>query len=95
MKNKVSMMGVALVLLFLGTASVGSACEAVGDNKHVGPVLEINPANGTFMIRDAETGEPMIFEASSEILKVLSVEARVMVSYKEENGKLIAVEVQS
>ena len=93
---KTNILGILLLAgLIMGPADVSLACKAAGPNKHVGNITAINDTGGEFTILDAETGKPMTFQATPKILKDLQVEARVMVSYKEEEDKLIAVEVHS
>lgn len=95
MKNKILFGALILAGFALGMASESLACKAVGPNKHVGSITTINTEAGTFTIKDAETGSLISFEATHKILNDLSVKDRVLVSYKEDEGKLIAVDVNS
>jgi hypothetical protein len=79
----------------LGSATPGLACKSAGENRHVGQITAIDAKAGNFTLRDAETQSLMTFEAKGDVLKSLSVEKRVMVSYKEEGGKMVAVEVEA
>ncbi len=90
--------GLAVLVIGISLAvSYGSvwACKSAGPNKHIGAITAIDAKNGTFTIRDAETDHLMTFKAADKILKELKVQDRVMVSYKEEEGKMIAVDVHS
>ena len=84
-----------LAAFLLGSATISLACQAAGENKHVGNVMSIDAKAESFTIRDAETGEPMTFNATAALLEGFSVRDRVVVSYKEEDGAMIAVEVDS
>jgi hypothetical protein len=84
-----------LAVGIMGFATPGLACKSAGENKHVGQVTAIDAKAGSFTIRDAETQSPITFVASADILKSISADKRIMVSYKEENGKLVAVEVEA
>ena len=92
----VPMITIAALAVFLaGPVGTGWACKSAGPNKHVGSVTAIDAKAKTFTIQDAETGQPMTFAATDKILKELKVKDRVMVGYKEENGKMIAVDIHS
>lgn len=95
MKNKSIAAVLILAIWVLGSAGTTWACKAAGPNKHIGSVTAIDAEAKTFTLRDAETEQLITFEATDKILKGLKVEDRVMVSYEEENGKLIAVDVHS
>jgi Cu/Ag efflux protein CusF len=71
------------------------ACKAAGKDKHVGVVMNIDQKTGTFTIRDAETDHPMTFQATAKQLQELKLKDQVMVSYKEQDGKLIALDIHS
>lgn len=95
MKRQSLVAAVILAVFVLGSVTITWACKSAGPNKHVGSVTAIDAKAKTFTIRDAETDHPMSFEATDKILKGLKVSDRVMVGYKEEKGKMIAVDVQS
>ena len=103
MKNKsfTSIWGVVFIGMFiagvflLGAVGDAVACKSAGPNKHVGGITAINTEVSTFTIRDAETDHLMTFEASDEILTKLQVKDRVIITYKEKDDKMVAVEVQS
>lgn len=81
--------------LLLGITTSAIACKAAGKDKHVGIVMNIDQKTGTFTIKDAETENPMTFQATTEQLRELKMKDQVMVSYKEKDGKLIAVDIHS
>jgi len=84
-----------LTVFILGPVAMGWACKSAGPNTHVGSVTTIDAKAKTFTIQDAETDQPMTFAATDTILKELKIKDRVMVGYKEERGKMVAVEVRS
>jgi hypothetical protein len=99
MKNRSWVAAVILAVFVLGTGMMSIqnawACKSAGPNKHVGSITAIDAKAQTFTIRDAETDHPVTFAATDKMLKDLKLSARVMVGYKEDNGKMIAVDVQS
>jgi hypothetical protein len=95
MKNRSLISVVILAVFVLGTGTMTWACKSAGPNKHVGSITSIDAKAQTFTIQDAETDHPVTFAATEKMLKDLKVSARVMVGYKEDNGKMIAVDVQS
>ena len=90
---------IAIVLLMFGLLSSmttsAMACKAAGKDKHVGVVMNIDQKTGTFTIKDAETEHLMTFQATAEQLRELKMKDQVMVSYKEKDGKLVALDVHS
>jgi len=90
---------IVIVFLMFGLlssmATSAMACKAAGKDKHVGVVLNIDQKTGTFTIKDAETEHLMIFQATAEQLKELKMKDQVMVSYKEKDGKLVAIDIHS
>ncbi|MEK6684148.1 MAG: hypothetical protein AABY46_05745 [Nitrospirota bacterium] len=95
MKKQSLVAAVILTVFMLGSVPTAWACKSAGPNKHVGSVTAIDAKAKTFTIRDAETDHLMTFEATDKILKDLKVSDRVMVGYKEEAGKMIAVDLHS
>ncbi len=90
---------IAVVFLMFGlllsmTTSV-MACKAAGKDKHVGVVMSIDQKAGTFTIKDAETEHLMTFQATAKQLQELKIKDQVMVSYKEQDGRLIALDIHS
>ncbi len=99
MEKRSLVAAVILAVFVLGSVTMSIqnawACKSAGPNKHVGNVTSIDAKAKTFTIRDAETDHPMSFEATDKILNEVKVNDRVMVGYKEEKGKMIAIDVQS
>ena len=95
MKNRSLIVVAILTVFILGPVAMGWACKSAGPNTHVGSITTIDAKARTFTIQDAETDQPMTFAVTDTILKDLKVNARVMVGYKEEKGKMVAVDVRS
>ena len=95
MKKRSWVAAVILAVFVLGSVTTAWACKSAGPNKHVGSVTAIDAKAKTFTIRDAETDHLMTFEANDKILNEIKVNDRVMVGYKEEAGKMIAVDIHS
>ncbi|HEY5593695.1 MAG TPA: hypothetical protein VIL61_00870 [Nitrospiria bacterium] len=95
MKKRSWVAAVILAVFVLGSVTTAWACKSAGPNKHVGSVTAIDAKAKTFTIRDAETDHPMTFEATDKILNEIKINDRVMVGYKEEAGKMIAVDIHS
>jgi hypothetical protein len=81
--------------LLWGTAVSSMACKAAGKNKHVGVVMNIDQKAGTFTIKDAETQHLLTFQATGKQLQEIRTKDQVMVSYKENGGRLIALDIHS
>ena len=81
-------------LLFSMTTSA-MACKAAGKDKHVGVVMNIDQKAGTFTVKDAETQNLVTFQATAKQLEEVKIKDQVMVSYKEQDGKLIALDIHS
>ncbi|HEY4486003.1 MAG TPA: hypothetical protein VI702_06785 [Nitrospiria bacterium] len=94
---KLNALILVLVLSVFAAGSYGAveACKSAGPNKHIGSITAIDAKAGTFSIRDAETDHEMTFTAAGKIIKGLKLNDRVMVGFKEEDGRMIAVDVHS
>lgn len=90
---------IAVVLLMFGLllsmTTSAMACKAAGKDKHVGVVMSIDQTTGTFTIKDAETQHLMTFQATAKQLQELKIKDQVMVSYKEQDGKRVALDIHS
>lgn len=84
----------ALAALMLGSAPPASACGAAGPNTHVGAITAIDLTQKTFILKDAETAKPIVFVASSDLLRGLMVEDEVVVTYVIEGKQLRARSVK-
>ncbi|HTN43989.1 MAG TPA: hypothetical protein VMN77_09380 [Nitrospiria bacterium] len=95
MKNQYLVVVALLTVFLLGSVTTGWACKSAGPNTHVGRVTTIDAKAKTFTIQDAETNQPVTFVATGTILDELNVKDRVMVGYKEEKGRMVAVDIRS
>jgi hypothetical protein len=95
MKNRSLFVVAILTVFLLGPVAMGWACKSAGPNTHVGNVTMIDAKAKTFTIQDAETDQPVTFAATDTILNELKVKDRVMVGYKEEKGRMVAVDIRS
>lgn len=82
----------AAVALMVGVTPAW-ACKVAGPNKHIGVVTQINEQDKNFTIRDAETRDLLTFAATEEILGELMTDEQIMVSFKEVEGSLVAVDI--
>jgi hypothetical protein len=81
--------------LFVGMSKSAMACKAAGKDKHVGVVMNIDQKAGTFTMKDAETQHLLTFQATAAQMEELKIKDQVMVSYKEKDGKFIALDIHS
>ena len=85
----------SLALLALVTAAAPAlACDAAGPNTHMGVVTSVDTAQKTFTLKDAQTGKPLTFVASPELLQGLKVKDEVSVVYATEGAKLRAMSIK-
>jgi len=80
--------------VMLALPAVGLACSAAGEGVHLGNVLGVDKAAGTFTIRDAETGSPITFMADDSNLKGLDAGSGVTVEFEEAGDALKATGVK-
>jgi len=95
MRTFLSISTVSVAAVVLGITANVWACNSAGPNKHVGNVTAIDLGKKTFSIRDAETDHLITFQTSDSSLRVLKVNDRVLVGFKEDHGKMIALDIQS
>ncbi len=76
------LLGLALVLGGALSGPGARACSAVGPDAHVGQVVAVDPREGTFTLRDAETGRPITFRAEPALLRQVAVGREVLVRYR-------------
>jgi len=63
------------------------ACDAMGPSKHMGELVSVDPDKQTFTIRDAQSHNPITFDATQEIITGLKGFAgSLMVNYEETDG---------
>lgn len=87
--NKTLLSAFILVLGFV-IAAPAFACKGAGENAHMGVITAINQADKTVTLKDAETGQPIVFKASEDVLKTAIANSKVTIHYKKEGKDLIA-----
>ncbi len=71
------------------------ACGGPESTAHVGSVIEIDGSLSTFTILDAESGSPISFRASDEILQALErLGDMIRVQFEDRGGVLHAIAVK-
>ena len=83
--------GVLLIAFWVGPSS---ACSSMGPDKHVGLVKEVQIDKGILMLIDAETGKPIAFVASPEILQKARAQEKAIVTFKMDGTKLVAQKIE-
>lgn len=84
---------VTLIALSGYLPSAAWSCSAAGDDKHVGNVLSVDQGNGSFSIMDAETRQPIHFQATTKLITQLMRGDRIIVQFKQDGNKLTAVAI--
>jgi Cu/Ag efflux protein CusF len=84
-----------IALVWATTPSVALACKSAGAFKHVGVVTAVDAKALTLTIKDAETGEPIVFSATAKQLAEIQPGDQVMVGFVEKDGQLTAVQIHS
>ena len=70
------------------------ACGPDSAKTHIGKLTGVDTSAGTFSIVDAETGQPLTFQAAQELLQGLAGhDGNVSVRYENMGGMLTATEV--
>lgn len=98
MQNKIGVVALGAIMVgFLIMFSIGSAmaCSGAGKNRHIGNVTEVNLVAMTLTIQDAETTDFLTFTADKEALEGIKETDRVLIDYKENDGDLVAVKIQT
>lgn len=71
------------------------ACDALGPNAHVGPVLSIDKQAQSFTLLDAQTRAPVTFRADDALLeRVEQAEGRIIVDFEREGSTLRAQDIR-
>ncbi len=69
-----------LMIVFSVVSLPSWACDALGANRHIGVVTEINTDAETFTIIDAQRQKPVTFTASRKILETVELERTFIVT---------------
>jgi len=81
--NKLQRVIISMIIIATSSLPVLTwACDALGPNRHVGVVTQIDPKAGTFTIIDAQRETPMTFTAQQKILDALKLDSEVIVTFR-------------
>ena len=81
--NEIHQLALSVIVLVIGSVSIPSwACAAMGPNRHVGVITQIDPKAGMFTIIDAQMRKPMNFTADKKLLDGLQVNRNVIVTFR-------------
>jgi hypothetical protein len=81
--------------LMFAVQTASFACDAMGDDKHVGSVTGVDAKAGTFTIMDAQLRKPLTFLASTAVLEQAnSASGRLTVTFEQKDGQLIATGIE-
>ncbi len=92
--KRIMVTATAIVMLIASILMGPSAwgCDALGPDRHVGVVTEIDPAAGTFTIIDAQLQEPMTFQAEKKVLESLEKERSYIITFKMKGKRMVVKE---
>lgn len=86
-------LSLALMVVLAGVTPAFS-CDAAGPSTHLGVVTAVDTVQKTFTLKDAQTGKPLTFVASAEMLQGIKVKDEVAVVYAAEGKNLRATAVK-
>ncbi len=84
----------ALSLLVVFAANPVWSCSMAGPNTHIGVVTDINASAHTFTLIDAETQHPITFVTTAELLKGISKNQQITVTFQKTGKNLTAKTIQ-
>ena len=91
--KKIAMSTLALVLGFT-LSTPAFACKGAGENAHMGVITAINLKDKTVTLKDAESGQPIVFKAAETLLKGIKTNDQALINYKTEGKDLIAEKIK-
>ena len=81
----------SMLVMFISSVTVAAwACDAMGPNRHVGVVTNIDPKAGTFTIIDAQKRTPMTFTAQKKLLDELKLNREFIVTFRLDGQRMTA-----
>jgi len=84
------------VLLLVGVlAAPAAACGDEANRVHVGVVTQVDGDALTLTLLDAATGKHLTFAVTAEQAATVQANARVVIHYAEQDGKLVAEEIRA
>lgn len=84
------MTAVALSVCMVLGSSVAWSCSMAGPNTHIGAVTAVDVVASTFTVLDAETRQPITFVATPALLKGVTKNQQVTVTFEKNGNKLAA-----
>jgi len=70
------------------------ACKSAGPNKHVGVIVSINLKEHSLVLKDAETGEEMVFIAAEQLIKPVQPNQNAIVTYEKTEKGMVATKIK-
>ena len=92
MKKLITATVLSLVVGF--AASPAWSCSMAGPNTHIGVVTDVNASANTFTMIDAETQHPITFVTTPELLKSISKNQQITVTFQKTGKNLTAKTIQ-
>lgn len=79
-----------MVLVMSALPVLAWACDAMGPNRHVGVVTQIDPKAGTFTIIDAQKQKPVTFTAPKKVLDAVQIKRDFIITFRLDGQRMIA-----
>lgn len=84
-------LGISVMVLVMSALAIPAwACDAMGPNRHVGVVTQIDPKAKTFTIIDAQKQKPITFTASKKVLDALQLNRDFVITFRLDGQRMIA-----
>lgn len=89
--KKIQRLVLSVIVMLFSSVSISSwACDAMGPNRHVGVVTNIDPKAGTFTIIDAQKRKPMTFKAQKKVLDELKLNRDFIITFRMDGQRMKA-----
>jgi hypothetical protein len=85
---------ISIIIAGLTLSSPAFACKSAGPNKHVGIIVSVNLKEHTLVLKDAETGEEMIFKAAEQLIKPVQPKQNAIVTYEKTDQGMVATKIK-
>lgn len=79
-----------MVMVMSSLAIPAWACDAMGPNRHVGVVTQIDPKAKTFTIIDAQKQKPITFTAAKKVLDALQLNRDFIITFRMDGQRMMA-----
>lgn len=84
-------LGISVMVLVMSALAIPAwACDAMGPNRHVGVVTQIDPKAKTFTMIDAQKQKPITFTASKKVLDALQLNRDFVITFRLDGQRMIA-----